>query len=225
MYGVAKVHEDGSAYFKVPAGENIFFQALDKDYMALQEMASFINMMPGERRACIGCHENRRKAPDPASAPPIAMTHPVQELVPQPGDTGPRMVDFSADIQPILNKHCVGCHSGRKPKGRLDFVNAPVGKYSRSYNNLVGTGLICYRGGGRAGIQSTPPLTHGSRASKLPEMLRRGHSKVVLSRVEQIRIATWIDANVPYYGTYRGKRDPNYKEEPDFRPPPLAMHK
>jgi hypothetical protein len=60
VYGVAKVHEDGSAFFTVPAEENIFFQALDEDYMAVQEMATYINVMPGENRSCVGCHEPRR---------------------------------------------------------------------------------------------------------------------------------------------------------------------
>ena len=202
IYGIVKVHEDGSAYFTVPANENVFFQALDKDFMALQEMSSYINLMPGERRACIGCHEKRRKAPTVASSLPMAMDYPAQIPVPQPGETGPRVVDFSADIQPILDEHCVKCHSGPKPKGRLDFVNAPSGKFSRSYDSLKASGTICYRGGGKAGIRSTPPLTHGSRASRLPAMLLKGHGKTKLSREEFVRFVTWIDANIPYYGTY-----------------------
>ena len=222
VYGVAKVHEDGSAYFTVPAEQNLFFQALDEDFMALQEMATFINMMPGEQRSCIGCHEPRRNAPDVASARPLALRRSAQELVPQPGDTGPRMVDFTVDIQPILDKHCVECHSGEKPKARLDFANVPVGKYSRSFENLVRSGLICYRGGGKAGIEATPPLTHGSRASKLPAMLREGHGKVSLSREELVRLVTWIDANAPYYGSYSGYIYIRDKDHPNFRALPLA---
>ena len=223
VYGIAKVHEDGSAYFTVPAEENLFFQALDEDFMALQEMATFINLMPGEQRSCIGCHELRKKAPSMKRGRTVAINHPPQTLVPQPGDTGPRMVDFTADVQPILDKYCVKCHSGRKPKGRLDLVNVPAGKFSRSYGSLMGSGLICYRGSGRAGIRAVPPLTHGSRASRLPAMLRQGHSKVKLTSEELIKLVTWIDANVPYYGTYRGKRRIEDKDHPDFRALPLTM--
>jgi hypothetical protein len=223
VYGIANVHEDGSAHFKVPADENLFFQALDENYMALQEMASFINMMPGEKRSCIGCHENRSMAPVHVSGRPMAMDPPVQDLVPQPGDTGPRMVDFTADIQPILDKHCISCHNGRSPDSRLNLINAPKGKYSRSYDNLVGSGFICYRGGGKAGIQSVPPLTHGSRASKLPVMLKKGHHTVKLSREEMIRLVTWIDANVPYYGTYRGNRNIEDKDHPNYRALPVVV--
>ena len=128
-----KVHEDGSAYFTVPAKQNIFFQALDEDFMALQEMATFINMMPGERRSCIGCHETRRNAPEVAAGRPLALGHPVQELIPQPGDTGPRMVDFTVDVQPILDKHCVECHSGENPKGALDLSNTLTSLWRVSY--------------------------------------------------------------------------------------------
>jgi hypothetical protein len=112
VYGVAKVHEDGSARFQVPAGENFFVQALDENYMQLQHMSTFINVKPGENRSCVGCHEHRRKAPDLARARPLALDVPAQTLAPQPGDKGPRMVHYPVDVQPMLEKHCIKCHSG-----------------------------------------------------------------------------------------------------------------
>ena len=227
IYGVAKVHEDGSAYFSAPAGENLFFQALDENFMALQQMSTFINLMPGEKRSCVGCHERRRKAPRVATARPMAMDHPVQTLMPQPGDTGIRMVDFVADIQPMFDKHCIRCHSGKSPKGHLDLVGVPAGKFSRSYANITGNGLINFRacGSGRAHIRAVPPLTHGSLVSKLPAMLAKRHSKVNVSREEMIKLSTWIDANVPYWGSYRGVLNVQDKDHPDFRmlPEPVAM--
>ena len=53
-------------------------------------------------------------------------------------------------------------------------------------------------------------------------MLRQGHSKVKLTSEELIKLVTWIDANVPYYGTYRGKRTTEDKDHPAFRALPLA---
>jgi hypothetical protein len=155
------------------------------------------------------------------------MDHPAQTLMPQPGDTGVRVVDFTVDIQSIINKHCIDCHSGEKAKGRLDLLNVPDGKFSRSYNNLITTDLIRYRGRGVAANRAVPPLTHGSRASQLLDMLANGHpsspekAKVILSREEEIRIATWIDANVPYWGSYRGPWQIHEKDRPDFRLLPL----
>jgi hypothetical protein len=221
------VHEDGSAYFSAPAGENLFFQALDENFMALQQMSTFINLMPDEKRSCVGCHERRRKAPRVATARPMAMDHPVQTLMPQPGDTGIRMVDFVADIQPMFDKHCIRCHSGKSPKGHLDLVGVPSGKFSRSYANITGNGLLNFRAcsSGRAHIRAVPPLTHGSLVSKLPAMLANHHKKVDVSREEMIKLATWIDANVPYWGSYRGVLNVQDKDSPSFRmlPEPVAM--
>jgi hypothetical protein len=224
VYGVAKVHEDGSAFFTVPSKENIFFQALDKDYMAVQEMATYINVMPGEIRSCVGCHEPRRNAPGIAAGQPMALAYPAEKPAPQPGDAGVRVVDFTADIQPILDEKCVRCHSGKNAKGRIDLMNVPDEKFSRSYNNLIATDFIQYRNRGVAGNQAVPPLTHGSRVSQLFGMLRERHAEVKLSREETIRIATWIDANVPYWGSYRGPWPvPSQKDCPDFRLLPLPM--
>jgi len=225
VYGIAKVHEDGSAYFKVPAEENVFFQALDENFMALQHMATFINLMPGENRSCIGCHELRRNAPSMTGGRPQAMKHPVQTLTPQPGDTGPRMVHYPADVQPILDKHCVGCHGGEAPKGRLDLTGMPTGMWNKSYENLIGSGLIRFRDGrcGRAGFRAVPPMTHGSFPSKLSHQIRKAPCNETLTREEFIKIVTWIDANVPYYGTYRGKRNLQDKDHPEFRALPLVQ--
>jgi len=226
IYGVAKVHEDGSACFEVPAEENVFFQALDENYMQLQHMPTFINMKPGENRSCIGCHEHRRQAPSMAPAHALAMNHPVQPLVPQPGDSGPRMVHYDADVQPVLDRHCVGCHGGSTPAGRLDLTGVPTETWNRSYENLMGKGLVSSRqcGFGRSGYRPLPPLSFGSHLSKLAVQISTDTPcNANVSREELIRIVTWIDANAPYYGTYRGKRDLEDRDDPDFRALPLVV--
>jgi len=223
VYGVAKVHEDGSAQFTAPARQNILFQALDEDFMVLQHMPTFINLMPGENRSCIGCHEHRKKAPA-MRARPLALGLPAQPLAPQPGDTGPRMVHYAADVQPVLDRHCVGCHSGADPKGRLDLTGVPTETWNRSYENILGKGLVSSRhcGFGRSGFRPSPPLSFGSHLSKLAAQIRQAPCKGKITREEFVRVVTWIDANTPYYGTYEGKRDLKDKDAPDFRLPPLA---
>ena len=67
-----------------------------------------------------------------------------------------------------------------------------------------------------------PPLTHGSHRSKLVDQIHRAPCNANLTREEFIKIVTWIDANVPYYGTYRGKRNLQDKDHPEFRALPLA---
>jgi len=223
VYGVATVHQDGSAHFTVPSGKNIFFQALDENYMELHRMRTFLNLMPGENRSCIGCHELRRKAPGMRRAIPMAMTHPAEVLRPQPGDTGPRAVHYALDIQPILNRNCIGCHSGKEPKGDLDLTGELTGLWNRSYENLTRKGLVSYLhtcGYGSSHVPLEPPLTFGSHRSKMIERIRKAPCKSKITREEFIRIVTWIDANAPYYGTHRGRKNLKWKTEADFRPLP-----
>jgi len=224
VYGVVPVHEDGSAYFTVPARKNLYFQALDADYMELQRMRTFINLMPGEKRSCIGCHEPRRKAPVARQGRPLALRHKPAGITPQPGDAGPYMVHYPRDIQPIFDRHCVKCHSGSKPKGDMDLSGELTMLWNRSYENLVNKHQISFLYGcvGEANVAAEIPLTFGSHRSKLVERIRNKPCKSTLTRDEFIRIVTWIDANAPYYGTHRGRKNIKWKGESNFRPHPLA---
>jgi len=225
VLGIVTVRDDGSASFTVPANRNLYFQALDEKYMELHRMRTFLNLRPGETRACIGCHEFRREAPKLRNnARPQAMAHPVAALRPQPGDVGPRTVHYARDVQPILDKHCLSCHSGEKPKGDLDLAGELTEKFSRSYDNLKKKKLVSYLEGGfgSANVPAEPPMTFGSHQSKLVERIRKAPCKAKLTREDFIRIVTWIDANAPYYGTHRGKKNIKWKDDPDFRPLPLA---
>ena len=225
VHGLATVREDGSAYFTVPANENLFFQALDENYMELQRMRTFINLMPGENRSCIGCHEVRRKAPNLKRANPIALNYPIERLYFQPGDTGPRMVHYARDIQPILDKHCLGCHSGEAPKGDLALTGELTGLWNQSYENLTKKNLVSYLhtcGYGSSHVPAEPPLTFGSHRSKMVERIRQAPCKSNITREEFVKIVTWIDANAPFYGTHRGKKNLKWKDDPNFRPMPLV---
>jgi len=223
-HGIATVHEDGSAHFTVPAEKNLFFQALDENYMELQRMRTFVNLMPGETRSCIGCHEHRTSAPPLQAGRSMALNSPTETLRPQPGDTGPRSVHYALDIRPILDKHCVGCHGGKEPRGELDLSGELTTLYDRSYENFIKKGLVSYLndGTGAACVAPEQPLTFGSHRSRLVERIREAPCKANLTREEFIRIVTWIDANTPYYGTHEGKKNLKWKDDPDFRPLPLA---
>ena len=220
VFGIATVHADGSAFFTVPAKRNLFFQALDKNYMELDRMRTFINLTPGENRSCIGCHEFRREAPQIRNTRPIAMSLPIENLRPQPGDTGPRRVHYASDIQPIFDKHCIGCHSGKTPKGDLNLEEKLTVKFSESYNTLKKKRLVSYLEGGfgSANLPVEPLMTFGSHRSKLVERIRKDPCKSKITREEFIKIVTWIDANAPYYGTHKGKKNLRWKGDADFRP-------
>jgi len=224
IHGITAVHEDGSAYFTVPAEKNLFFQALDGDFMELQRMKTFVNLMPGEKRSCIGCHERRQLAPGHATGRPMALDGPAAALRPQPGDAGPRTVHYALDVRPILDKHCVRCHGGDKPKGNLDLTAKLTKLYDVSYENLINKGLVANLndGYGASNVVPEPPLTFGSHQSRLIARIRTAPCKAKLTRAEFIRLVTWVDANAPYFGTHRGKKNLKWKDAPDFRPLPPA---
>ena len=74
-----------------PGRKNLYFQVLDENYMELQRMRTFVNLMPGEQRSCIGCHESRKHTP---AVPPMALADGPRPAgpgpPPQPGDRSAR---------------------------------------------------------------------------------------------------------------------------------------
>ena len=81
--GEVDVESDGSAHFKVPARQAVYFQAIDERGRCAQTMRSWALLLPGERFACLGCHEDKSQTGlTVQSAATIAMKKPVQELKP-----------------------------------------------------------------------------------------------------------------------------------------------
>ena len=62
--GTVPIEEDGSVAFYAPAGTPLHFQLLDGGQRALHTMRSFANVMPGEKRGCLGCHERHSATPN-----------------------------------------------------------------------------------------------------------------------------------------------------------------
>jgi len=115
ILGTVPVERDGSAMFQVPANTPLSVQPLDAAGRAIQVMRSWFTVMPGETRSCVGCHEPQNTAP-PVRATIAATREPsaIQSFY------GPaRGFDFERDLQPVINKYCVGCHNGAA--GRPDL--------------------------------------------------------------------------------------------------------
>jgi hypothetical protein len=114
VLGEAKVYEDGSALFTVPARKPVYFQALDAQGRVVQTMRSWSTLQPGEYAACVGCHEHKNTAPPARDyAFSLAMKAGPQPLAPFNGP--PRGFSFPKEIQPILDRHCIRCHKDRLP--------------------------------------------------------------------------------------------------------------
>lgn len=111
VLGHARVYPDGSAAFQVPARTPVYFQALDVRGHAVQTMRSWSTLQPGEVASCVGCHEHKNSAP-PVTRPTMAQRSGPQELTPFYGPA--RGFSFTREIQPILDRHCIGCHHRRE---------------------------------------------------------------------------------------------------------------
>jgi len=221
LHGIVPVAEDGSAHFTVPTDKNLFFQALDENYMEVQRMRTFVNFRPGETRSCVGCHELRQQAP--ANKMPLALRRPPSKPGPQPGETAPRPIYYPVDVQPVFDRHCVECHNQKKRDGNLDLSGDMTKLFNRSYEDILKRGDLVKAVPELAGLRNiapVPPRSLGSHASKLIGVLRDGHEDVNLSQEEFIKLVTWVDANAPYYGSYFGRRNLKYRSHSNFRPIP-----
>ena len=205
--GLVPVNEDGSARFTAPAGRVLYFEALDKDYNELQRMRSVVQLQSGERRGCIGCHENRLSTPANGRRPEAK-----QLQTPALASWEGVPLSFEKVVQPVLDARCVSCHNGKHAKGLdlrgdLDTEKVPV-----SYRTLVEKGLVHYAdmGWNSGGTEKLPPLSLGTLKSRLWEALNAGHHDVVLTDDEMLRIKTWIDLNCPLWPDYK-----NRLERPD----------
>ena len=147
------------------------------------------------------------------------------------------IVDFPTVVQPVLDKHCVRCHAGPAPAGGCNLSGDKTRYFNMAYDNLLGrsrsyrqhnmeTGemLPAEQAKGKPLVHfywllRTPravnqPLWTGCFASRLPDYLTAKHCEHEIPAADRQRIYLWIDANVPYYGTYAhsrphspGKRD------------------
>jgi hypothetical protein len=218
ILGTVPVEPDGSARFTVPARRPILFQALDADGFAYQTMRSVTYVQPGEKVACVGCHENRASAPVRPNLQAAALRRAPSPI--EPGPLGGRPFSFVEVVQPILDRHCIRCHGAEpapdpaRPK-TLDLTRTPEGPFTRSYLALckdrdfwhAGTNpknaaeALVPRFGARNQIQVTPPGgRYGALGSRLIALLRKGHYEASLTTDEYRRLAAWIDLNAIFYG-------------------------
>ncbi len=112
VLGTVPVREDGSAFFQVPANTPFFMQPLDEKGQALQLMRSWTVGMPGENVACNGCHEGQNDVvPSRFVLSGREVPSKIEACKNIPSDLG---LSFSHLIQPVLDRRCVGCHTGKE---------------------------------------------------------------------------------------------------------------
>jgi len=198
-FGLARVEVDGSANFKAPAGKVLYFEALDKDFNELQRMRSVVQLQDGERRSCVGCHEDRSSAPPVGRA--IALRREAEPLQTPPWGRG--AFSYEKVVQPVFDAKCISCHNAKHKRklnltGTLDADRVPA-----SYRTLISRGLVHYFDW-RYNIEhrKAAPRSFGTLKSKLWTTLNAGHNKVTLTPDQTLRIKCWIDLNCPLWPDY-----------------------
>ena len=196
VLGTVPVEEDGSAQFIVPAQKEVLFQALDQRGLAIQSMRSVTYVQPGERLMCQGCHEPRHQAPRDMPATPLAMRRPASRPLADVDGSNP--MSYPRLVQPVLDRHCADCHAKNAPKAP-SLAREPIQRnWFASYNSLVPKYAFYSYGEGLRTI----PGRYGARASRLLEILDKGHYDVKLSPEELHRLTLWMDCCSIFYGVY-----------------------
>jgi hypothetical protein len=239
VLGTVPVAKDGSVYFEAPPCRSLHFQLLDEKHRTLQTMRSFTNVMPGELRGCVGCHEDQDLAPTGRRGGPMKGSP--AKLTPYPWGAG-YSFGFERDIQPILDKNCGKCHQGKgKGREKLDMTlraSKDMGVFPEPYVTLVlgdkrrGGSFVRDCNGGAAGTilaqplpwrpstyQTIPPMTTLSYKSKLVANATSGkHNKVKVDSLSALKLIVWVDLLCPY----RGENELRAMADPDPKNPMFA---
>lgn len=163
---------DTSFLAKIPADTAFTFQTLDKHGMVLNMAQTWHQLRPGEVRTnCGGCHAHSQEPTDfsktlaarPEYQPwdlvnttPLVVDKKRDESKKKWDDKeetglrvteGPVNVEYFRDIQPILQRSCVACHSaraGKEPAAKLNLdaddelvSHEHVGKFPGTYYRLA----------------------------------------------------------------------------------------
>jgi hypothetical protein len=207
ILGVVPVEKDGSAYFEAPAGQALYFQALDSAGRLIQSQRTFVQSAPGVTRSCTGCHvKDDDAAPLNRGRIPRALARQAAKIRPEAWGAG--FIDYPSMIQPILDRHCVKCHGG--PEGiqaGIDLSGGWTWAFNISYESLIKntlTGFLNCNNGSVHTADILPPRAHGSGAAPLTKLLLDGHEGRIqqIKREEVALVLAWMDGNCNYYGTW-----------------------
>jgi len=225
VLGDVPVEVDGSAYFAAPPDTFIYFQALDQDKMMVQSMRSGTMIQPGETTGCVGCHEHRMSVV-PNRNLPLAVRRPASDIEPWYGP--PREFNYLTEVQPVFDRYCVKCHDYGGEAGKNLNLAGDLGLvFNTSYCDLRAKSPVRWTPeppGARKVLvkvvddgppQVLPPYTWGARRSRLMDRILDEHGGEKVDRESLERVATWIDLNGVYYGTYASA----YPDNPFGRSP------
>ena len=213
ILGTVPVNADGSAAFRAPAGVPLLFQMLDENGMAVMSMRSQAYLQPGETAGCVGCHEARNTTP-PARIHSAGLR--ARAIEPAPGPAYEGGFSFARTVQPVLDRHCIGCHGLSKTEAGVNLVGTPQEGFSTAYLSLVQRpGLVSLAHRNQEKAYSTPRV-YGAHAGRLAPLLLGAHrQRAPLDEASFTRIAGWLDLNCQYYGDYSPQRPERRRPSPE----------
>ncbi|MDR3233196.1 MAG: SUMF1/EgtB/PvdO family nonheme iron enzyme [Planctomycetaceae bacterium] len=198
ILGEVPVYEDGSASFVIPANTPLAIQPLDANGSAVQLMRTWFVGMPGENQSCNGCHDSQNTA-SPNRNGAAARKRP---SVIEPFLGPERPFSYKYEVQPVLDRYCAGCHKGAEGQElRPNFADTSPGQggFSKSYHALH---RFVRRPGPEGDYHMYPPMEYHTSTSELFQMLEKGHYGVKMDADSMRKLYTWVDLNVPYFGTW-----------------------
>ena len=192
ILGTVPVHQDGSTAFRVPAGTPISIQPLDERGKALQLMRSWYTAMPGEVASCVGCHERPSDTPLPRHE--TAATRLPVEIEPWYGPA--RGFDFEREVQPVLDKYCVGCHDGQPRLDGRTILNLRSEELAGPYRGLALSKL----GAGRLEPelrQKFPSVVPASKLHGDRQILYTPAYEALVPFIRRVNIEDYVGLHVP----------------------------
>ncbi len=204
VLGSVPVEKDGSAYFEAPVQKLIYFQALDKDGLAVQSMRSGTYVHPGEQMTCLGCHERRMKAVPSTSSAATALALRRAPSKIEPALPGSNPLSYKKLVyDDIFQKKCLACHK-KKGKGLQDFTFEGLDEWTWGSRDTGKLMKYLWRSRSRGGEfdpvhggHRNIPGRFGARESGLGKLMLTSHRERITD-VEFKRVMLWLDANSVY---------------------------
>ncbi len=209
VLGTVPVEVDGSAFFRVPSGVPVFFQALDATGAAVQTMRTLTYAMPGQTLSCVGCHEHRESAPR-VSHPVLAVARPASKISPGPEGSWP--LRFDRLVQPVLDRYCVECH--RQGSEKLAAEKLPLTP-DHAYQSLISFSGEDVKKQAFERDRSVPNQAVAI-STKLWGMFNStaSHQELKLDPDSLSRLATWLDTYAHRQGSFSEQQE---RDLADFR--------
>ncbi len=220
ILGTVPVAEDGSVAFRAPAGQPLMFQLLDENNMAVMSMRTFVYLQPGEKMACVGCHEPRNSTPARIRMPASITVHDPKPSVPPHYPGG---ISFARTVQPVLDRYCINCHGLEKTEAKLSLLGTmktEAIKLGRVHGSLAYDSLTLRPGLVSVALRNkesdySQPKDYFAHAGRLAKLLREGdehHEK--LDPISLQRVVDWLDLNAEFFGDYTWNKAEWRKPDP-----------